>query len=165
VIPAPLLGVLPYVVGAVVALAVVAGAHETGFRRAASLGKSELAAHKANAEKEAAELRAKAAEVGAKVVVEYRDRVKEIRVPEPVEVVREIEIIRKSDCRVPASWVRLHNEPIVRADPAAGTAEAAEEIGCAEAIEAIRENYKRALENAEQLKALQEWVASLSDDV
>lgn len=123
---------------------------------------SGFAAYKAEAEAETQRLRAKAAEVRIEVVTKYVDRVKTIRVPEPVEVVREIEIIRQSDCKLPAAWVRLHNAtPRSGVDAPAGADDAAE-VTCATAIEAVRENYKRFAENASQLEALQSWAAQVS---
>lgn len=157
------LGVVPYVLATVVALAALIGAHEVGHGRGLKLGESRLAAYQAQAEEEAAKLRAKAAEVRERVVIQYRDRVQEIRVPEPVEVVREIEIIRQSDCKLPAAWVRLHDASQRGGPEAAAGADAATEVSCAAAIEIIRENHKRFRENAEQLKALQAWAASVSE--
>jgi hypothetical protein len=150
------------VVGAVVALAVIVGAHEVGHGRGKRVGEAELAAYKAQAEAESEKLRAKAAEVRERVVIQYRDRVKEIRVPETVEVVREIEIIRRSGCVLPPEFRVLHDGATGADGEAPGGAdEPAESIDCAAAIETIRENYRRARENAEQLKALQEWAAGL----
>lgn len=122
-----------------------------------------LAAYKAEAEAEAAKLREKAAKVETKVVIQYRDRVKEIRVPEPVEVVREIEIIRNSGCVLPGAFRSLHDRAAKgsRVEAPAGVNDPAP-VTCDVAAEIIKENYKRAEENAAQLKALQEWAASVS---
>jgi len=123
---------------------------------------AEFSAYKSQAEAESEKLRAKAAEVRVEVVTQYRDRVREIRVPEPVEVVREIEVIRNSDCKLPRGWVRLHDAATGAGGEAPGGTDDAAEISCAAAIEGVRENYKRSRENAAQLEALQKWAASVS---
>lgn len=124
---------------------------------------SEFAAYQAQAESESAKLREKAARVETKVVVEYRDRVKTIRVPEPVEVVREIEVIRNSGCTLPSEFRVLHDSAATGGDgkAPAGTNDGSP-VSCAVAIEVIRENYARARENAVQLEALQQWAAQVS---
>lgn len=156
-------GVIGYVVAAAIALGVLIGAHEIGYGRAAKVGKAELAAYQAKAEEESAKLRAKAAEVRVEVVTEYRDRVKEIRVPTPVEVVREIEVIRNSGCVLPPEFRVLHDGATGASGEAAPGADAeAAVVDCATAIETIRENYARALENAAQLEALQKWAGAVS---
>jgi hypothetical protein len=157
------IGVIPYVLAAVVALALIAGAHEVGHGRGLRIGEARLAAYQAQAEAESEKLRAKAAEVRERVVIQYRDRIKEVRVPETVEVIREIEIIRKSGCTLPAEFRLLHDSATgADGEASGGTAGPAESVDCAAAIETIRENYKRARENAEQLKALQAWAAGVS---
>jgi hypothetical protein len=156
------IGVIPYVLAAVVALALIAGAHEVGHGRGLRIGEARLAAYQAQAEAESEKLRAKAAEVRERVVIQYRDRIKEVRVPETVEVIREIEIIRKSGCTLPAEFRLLHDSATGADGEASGGAAGPAEVSCAVAIETIRENYKRARENAEQLKALQAWAAGVS---
>lgn len=155
-------GVTTYVVGALVAIAALVGAHEVGYGRAAKVGKAQLVAYQAEAKAESEKLKAKSAEVRVEVVTEYVDRIKEVRKTETVEVVREIEVIRQSDCKLPANWVRLHNSPEGGSpDPAPGVDDPGE-VSCAVAIETVRENYKRFLENAAQLSALQKWAAAVS---
>lgn len=124
---------------------------------------SEFAAYQAKAESESAKLREKAARVETKVIVEYRDRVKTIRVPEPVEVVREIEIIRDSGCVLPGAFRSLHDRAAKGSGAkAAPGADDPAPVPCDVAAEIIKENYRRAEENAVQLEALQEWAASVS---
>lgn len=154
----------PYVlvaVGVVVVGALGYGAfeHQRYLRSEAN-----LVAYKAQAEAETQKLRAKAAEVRIEVVTKYVDRVKTIRVPEPVEVVREIEVIRNSGCVLPGEFRVLHDSATQGsgAKASAGTDVSPAPVDCATAIEVIRENYKRSLENSAQLGALQEWAASVS---
>ena len=156
-------GLIPYAIGSLVVVAALVGSHEIGFSRAKRVGAAQLASYQAQAEAEAAKLRAKSAEVRVEVVTKYVDRVKTIRVPEPVEVVREIEIIRQSDCKLPANWVRLHDAATSDGSGSSPGTDDAAEVSCAAAIEGIRENYKRFHENAAQLEALQKWAASVSE--
>lgn len=124
---------------------------------------AEFSAYKSQAEAESEKLRAKAAEVRVEVVTQYRDRVREIRVPEPVEVVREIQVLRDSGCVLPGAFRLLHDSAATGASgEAPGGTDDAAEISCAAAIEGVRENYKRSRENAAQLEALQKWAASVS---
>jgi ABC-type Na+ efflux pump permease subunit len=154
-------GVNLYVVAAIVVVGAVGyGAFE---HQRYLTAKADLVAYQAQAEAETQKLRAKAAQVETKVVIQYRDRVKEIRVPEPVEVVREIERLRDSGCVLPGAFRLLHDSAATGAsgETSTGTDESAP-VPCDVAAETIRESYKRARENAEQLKALQEWAASVS---
>lgn len=155
-------GVNVYVLAAAGVLVVGALGYGAFEHQRYLVAKADLVAYQAQAEAETQKLRAKAAEVRIEVVTKYVDRVKTIRVPEPVEVVREIEVIRNSDCKLPAAWVRLHNAtPRSGIEAPAGTDDAAE-VTCAAAIETVRENYKRFTENAAQLEALQSWAAQVS---
>ena len=155
-------GPAKYVLVALLALAALVASHEIGFRRAQVAGAQRLAAYQAQAQAESEKLKAKAAEVREKVVIQYRDRIREIRVVEP-EVIREIEVIRNSGCSLPAAWVRLYNSSAKGwIDPAPGVDDPGAEITCADAIEILREGSKRFAENAEQLTALQAWAAGVS---
>ena len=149
-----------YVVAGLVALALLVGAHELGFRRAAVAGKATLVAYKATAEAESAKLDAKAAQVETKVVIQYRDRVRVIREIGP-EVIREIEVIRKSDCVLPPEF-RVYHDRATGADGQAPAGADAAPVTPEDVAETVRENYARSLENSAQLEALQEWAASVS---
>ncbi len=151
-----------YVVAAIVALALLIGAHEVGHRRGSAVGKAELAAYQAEAEKEKAQLREAAATATARVVVQYRDRVQVIR-EVPPEVIHELEVLRKSDCVLPPEFRVLHDDATGNnASEAGGAAKAPAPVDCATAAETIRANYRAARENAAQLEALQEWAASVT---
>ena len=157
-----LAGPTKYVLVALVALAALVAAHEFGYARAAKAGRAELAAYQAKAAEESAKLQAKAAQVEKEVVIQYRDRGREIRVVSP-EVVREIEVVRKSDCVLPAEFRLLHDSA-TGAGPKTpeGTDATAETTDPATVIETVRENYARSRETAAQLEALQAWASSVS---
>ena len=149
-----------YVVAALVALAVLVGAHELGYSRAKRVGAEQLVAYQKAAEAESAKLDAKAAQVETKVVIQYRDRVRVIREIGP-EVIREIEVIRQSDCSLPPEF-RVYHDRAAGADGQASGGADVPAPDIATVAETIAENYRIARENAEQLKALQEWAASVS---
>jgi hypothetical protein len=160
--PAFLLGPGKYVLVALVALAALVMAHEYGYSRAAKVGRAELAAYQAKAAEESAKLEAKAAKVEKQVVVEYRDRVREIRVVTP-EVIREIEVVRQSDCKLPSEFRMLHDAATGNGvETPAGANDGPQEVDPATVIETVRENYARARESIAQLEALQKWAASVS---
>lgn len=149
-----------YVVAGLVFVLALAGAGFEGWHQRDRLAVAEIGAIRSQAEKEVADEKAKAAQVSEKVVIQYRDRIKVVRETVP-EVVHDIQVIRDSDCRVPAEFVRVHNDAAGSPpEPAAGTDGTA---SCAEAIETIRANYQTAREQAEQLKALQDWVSGVAN--
>lgn len=157
-----MIGTYKYVVAGLVALAVLVGAHELGFRRASAVGKATLVAYKATAEAEAERYKAQVSAVETKVVTKYVDRIRTIREIGP-ETIRELEVIRKSDCVLPPAWRWLHDYYTGEQAPEArDSTDPSAPVDCATATETITENYRRSRENAEQLKALQEWAASVS---
>lgn len=151
----------PYVLAAIALLVLGSLGVASCEHQRARAAVSDLAAYQASAEAEAAKLRAKAAEVTERVVIQYRDRVKEVRVVQP-EVVHEIQVIRESGCVLPREFRLLHDRATGTGTEATTRADGATEVPCDVAAGTILENYSRARENAEQLKALQEWAASLS---
>lgn len=154
---------MTYVVAALVALSALVGAHELGHWRGAAKGKANLAAFQAEAKAEAESHKAVVAQVETKVVVQWRDRVKVIREVLP-EVVREIEVIRNSDCVLPPEFRLLHDHATGEQAPEAGSsADPAAETTCLAAVETVIENYKRARETSAQLEALQEWAMAASE--
>ena len=151
-----------YVLAALVFVLAVAGAGITGWHERGKQADAELAAIKAEAQTKVAQAQKLAAETSERVVIRYQDRVKVIR-EVPQEVVHEIEVIRQSKCVLPAEWVRLHDAGAGIPSQAPGSADdPAQAISCADAIETVRRNYEAARLNAEQLAALQDWIASVS---
>jgi hypothetical protein len=151
------------VVAALVFVLALCGAGYTGWHQRAKLADAEISAIRSELETKVAKAEKLAAETSERVVIRYKDRIQTIRVVEP-EVQHDVQVIAASDCKLPSSFVRLHDAgagvpsqtPAGADDPAA--------IPCSVAIETIRENYKAARENAEQLEALQAWVAGVSGE-
>ncbi len=118
-----------------------------------------LETYKAEAQAKSDALESKNVVVTERVVTVYKDRIKVIR--EPGEV-REIEIIRNSDCVLPPEFRVFHDRATGEGVEApTGVDAAAAPVDPATVIETVRENYARARENAAQLEALQAWAAGL----
>jgi hypothetical protein len=150
-----------YVLAAFLLVVAVGGAFVGGYHERGKRADAEIAAIHADAEKKVAQARQQNAEVSQKVVTVYKDRIVRIR-EVPPEVQHDVQVIRESDCKLPAAWVRLHDDATgSEVDPAARI-DGEATIPCAAAIEIVRENYTRSRENSEQLAALQEWAKGVS---
>ena len=140
-------------------LAAVVGAFSIGFGKGSASRNGEIASLSAAIEvskRLAAEAERKASEASARVVVEYRDRIKTIREVTPGEI-QLVEVVKESNCELPGAWRVLHDSA------AAGSAPAQDSAGTvspADAIETVTENYRIARENAARLEALQSIVKS-----
>lgn len=124
---------------------------------------SEIAEYQAAiaiSEKLAREAEARAKEVAARVVVEYRDRVKVIREPVPGET-QLIEVIRETPglCAAPPAVRLLHDSAASGSalpdDPARTDAAP---VPIETLAQTVVDNYRIARENAARLEALQEIV-------
>lgn len=155
------LGGSAYVVAAFVFVLAVTGAFGYGYHERGKQADAEISALKANADKAVAQAREQAAKVETKVVVEYRDRVVKIR-EVPPEVEHDVQIIRATDCKLPAAFVRVYDASASGEDQSSAGVDDASEIPCADALEIARENNLRAAENAAKLKALQDWAGALA---
>ena len=140
-------------------LAAVVGAFSIGFGKGSASRNGEIASLSAAIEvskRLAAEAERKASEASARVVVEYRDRIKTIREVTPGEI-QLVEVVKESNCELPGAWRVLH-------DSAASGSPAPQDTGGtvspADAIETVTENYRIARETAARLEALQELVKS-----
>ena len=146
-------------------LAAVVGAFSVGYGKGSASRNSEIAEYQAAIEvskRLAADAERKASEASARVVVEYRDRVKVIekRVPGEIQL---IETIRESaNCPVPPEFIRLWNGG---ASPDGQGAQGASGVNgapvtLAEVAEAAAEARRRFEVNAARLEALQSLVNS-----
>lgn len=140
-------------------LAAIVGSFSVGYGKGSASRNGEIASLTAAIEVSkslAAEAERKAAEASAKVVVEYRDRIKTIREVVPGEI-QLVEVVKASNCELPGAWRVLH-------DSAASGSPAPQDTGGtvspADAIETVTENYRIARENAARLEALQSLVKS-----
>ena len=140
-------------------LAAVVGAFSIGFGKGSASRNGEIASLSAAIEvskRLAAEAERKASEASARVVVEYRDRIKTIREVTPGEI-QLVEVVKESNCELPGAWRVLHDSAASGSAPAQDSAGT---VSPADAIETVTENYRIARENAARLEALQSLVNS-----
>lgn len=99
------------------------------------------------------------------IVIEYRDRIVKVREVQP-EIERQVEVIRAEspNCVLPPAFRMLHDSAATGSPPAETPAgvDGPAPVACDVAAARIAENYARARENAEQLRALQAWVEKTS---
>ena len=102
--------------------------------------------------------------VTERVVTQYKDRVKIVKV-QGEEVVREIERLIPSDaCVLDGGFRSLHDAAVTGRFPEAATgANDASGVPQDVAARTVIENYAIAKQNAEQLAALQDWVRQQSE--
>ena len=146
-------------------LAAVVGAFSIGYGKGSASRNGEIAEYQAAIEvskRLAADAERKASEASARVVVEYRDRVRVIekRVPGEIQL---IETIRESaNCPVPPELVQLWNggsSPDSQ-DAQGSSGVNAAPVTLAEVAEAAAEARRRFEVNAARLEALQSLVKS-----
>jgi hypothetical protein len=170
---APLLGfarVIPkslwkYLAIAIGIAAILAGAYFKGYDKAEDKYLAEIAAFDAQKIILEAKLEAALSKVKVEVVTEYVDRVKVVK--EKEYVYRDKIVTVPSKCELSDGWVRLHDTS-ARGDDA-GTTDFTDEtpsgIRDTQALGTVIENYSICHQNAEQLKALQNWVRQAQAEV
>lgn len=136
-----------------------------GYNRAENKYIAKIATYKKEAELLQVRLDAALADVKVKIVTEYVDRVQTIK--EKEYVYRDKIINVPSKCELSSGWVYLHDASATGRD--ADSTRIADEtpsgIRDTEALGTVIENYSICHQNAEQLKALQEWVRSAQAEV
>ena len=164
------LGLIPksawkYIAIVVAVAALLSGAYFKGYDKAEDKYLAEIAEF--NAQKIVLEARLQTAlsEVKVEVVTEYVDRVKVVK--EKEYVYRDKIVTVPSKCELSDGWVRLHDAS-ARGDDA-GTTDFTDEtpsgIRDTQALGTVIENYSICHQNAEQLKALQNWVRQAQAEV
>lgn len=115
-----------------------------------------------------AKVRQRQAEATVQVVTEYVDRVRIVR-EKGAEIIKEVPVYvtveADAACVLPRGFVRLHDAAAAGRLPGpAGSADASPSgVALSTATETVADNYQRCNENAEQLKALQTWVAAMHE--
>jgi len=113
-----------------------------------------------------AAIRQRQAEATVKVVTEYVDRIKVVHETGQT-IVKEVPIYvpiqADAACMVNRGFVRLHDAAAHNLLPgSAGDADgAASGIALSAVVETVVDNYQRCNENAEKLKALQNWIRTI----
>lgn len=151
---------LPYKIlaGAVLFASLVGGCIWYGYNKAEDKYLAIIATYKSEAELLQAKLDASLGEVKVEVLTKYVDRVRTVK--EKEYVYRDKIITVPSKCELSTGWVSLHNASATSGDAeSAGTTDATSSgIKDTEALDTVIGNYSICHQNAEQLKALQEWI-------
>jgi hypothetical protein len=145
-------------------LALLAAVFVFGFSRGATSVRDDWNAANAVQAVKLAEAEARAANATAKVVTEYVDRVRVVR-EKAKTIVKEVPVYVTPEadaaCVVPRGFVRVHDGAASNEVPGPAADSDADPSGVAlsTVAEITAENYGTYHEVAEQLKALQKWVA------
>lgn len=108
---------------------------------------------------EIAQLKQKEAELSTKVVTKYIDKITVVK-EKNNEISKYVNNAADAKCQLPVSFSVLHDAAAKNELPDAARASDASASGIAlsTATSAVVENYGTCFQNAEQLRALQEWV-------
>lgn len=145
-------------------LAILLAVFAFGYSRGASNVRADWNADVAQRQLALADAEARASKITTKIVTEYVDRVRVIR-EKGQTIVKEVPVYvtPKADaaCVVPRGFVRVHDGAARNQPP--GAPEATDDAPAGIALSAVAEitadNYRTYHEVAEQLRALQQWVA------
>ena len=155
---------LPYKIIAIVLLLV--GTLALGYSKGVEKSKLEIAKFEAKANAKIAELEKKNSEINNKVVTEYIDKVRTVKEKEYVyrDQAKNV-VVAQSD--LSNGWVYLHDSSAkgLPAVPALSANESSSGIKDNQALGTIVENYSACFANAEQLKALQQWIIKTKTEV
>lgn len=147
-----------YIAIVIFIVALLSGAYLKGYDKAEDKYLREIAEFNTQAELLEARLQAALADVRVEVVTEFVDRVKVVK--EKEYVYRDKIINVPSKCELSDGWVLLHDASARGSDAdSTGVSDATPSgIKDTQALVGIVGNYSICQQNAEQLKALQEWV-------
>lgn len=112
----------------------------------------------------ALELQEKQAEVTIQTITKYVDVIKEVKVKGDTIIQKvPVYVTEKADnyCAITNGFVRLHDAAASNSalpEPASDTDDPAKGIEISDVSRVVAENYEACHQNAEQLKALQDWV-------
>ena len=115
-----------------------------------------------------AAVRERQAQATVKVVTQYVDRVRVVR-EKGETIIKEVPVYvpvqADAACTINRGFVRLHDAAAqgVVPEPAGDSDAAAAGIALSAVAGTVADNYQRCHENAEQLKALQAWVAAMHE--
>lgn len=149
----------------IAAVSILTFTYLRGYDKAEDKYLAEIAAFNAQAQLLESRLEAALAHVEVKVVTEYVDRVQTIK--EKEYVYRDKIVTVPSKCELSSGWVLLHDAS-ARGDDAdsTGVTDATPSgVKDTEALDGIVGNYSICQQNAEQLKALQDWVVYAQAEV
>ena len=155
---------LPYKLLAGVAL--ILGVFLYGYMKGSAYAEAELQRFAAKASTQVAELEKKNAEISNNVITEYVDRTNTIREKEYVYIDTAKNIV-PSQSVMSNGWVFTHDSSATAsdADPTRASDASSSGITDTTALVGIITNYSRCQQNAQQLIALQKWIADNKTEV
>jgi len=137
-----------------------------GYMKGSAYAEAELQRFAAKASTQVAELEKKNAEISNNVVTEYVDRTNTIREKEYVYIDTAKNIV-PSQSVMSNGWVFTHDSSATAsdADPTRASDASSSGITDTTALVGIITNYSRCQQNAQQLIALQKWIADNKTEV
>ena len=155
---------LPYKLLAIGAALI--GVFVFGYMKGSAYAEAELQRFAAKASQQVAELEKKNSEISNKVVTEYVDRTNTIREKEYVYIDTAKNVV-PSQSVMSNGWVFTHDSSATArdADPTRASDATSSGITDTTALVGIITNYSRCQQNAQQLIALQKWIADNKTEV
>ena len=130
----------------------------TGYFKGRAAVQEKWEAAKMEAELHASKVAEQRASVTTKVVTEYVDRVKLVK-EKADAIVREVPVYIPSDATCPAGVGLLHDAAVTQVPVSESSRSSdAPPVGAQDLAATVTQNYGICHQNAEQLKALQDWI-------
>lgn len=162
-IPLPLPGNLNgKAVAAAVLILCLAASHLVAWQRGANHVRAQWDAERSQAVTQAAGVKAEQAEVTARVVTRYVDRVRLVRAPAE-RIIQEIPThVPTTACPLPGGFRLLHDAAARGDDPGPAGGLDAAPVAAQDLARTVVDNYTDCRQNSEQLIALQAWAAGVA---
>ena len=159
-------GMIPLPYKLLAGAALILGVFLYGYMKGSAYAEAELQRFAAKASTQVAELEKKNAEISNNVVTEYVDRTNTIREKEYVYIDTAKNIV-PSQSVMSNGWVFTHDSSATAsdADPTRASDASSSGITDTTALVGIITNYSRCQQNAQQLIALQKWIADNKTEV
>ena len=159
-------GMIPLPYKLLAGAALIIGVFFYGYMKGSAYAEAELQRFAAKASTQVAELEKKNAEISNNVVTEYVDRTNTIREKEYVYIDTAKNIV-SSQSVMSNGWVFTHDSSATAsdADPTRASDASSSGITDTTALVGIITNYSRCQQNAQQLIALQKWIADNKTEV
>lgn len=158
-IPLPLNG--KAVAAAVLVISLIAS-HLIAWQRGANHVRAQWETERSQAVAQAAEVKVAQAQVTASVVTQYIDRVRVVR-QKGDTIIKEVPTyVPTTACPLPGGFRLLHDAAARGDDPGPAGGLDAPAVPAQDLARTVIDNYTGCRDNAEQLSALQAWVAGVS---
>ena len=151
---------LPYKIALI--LAIVLGAFSYGYTKGNARAEAEIAKFAARASELQAALEKEQSNIKEKVITEYVDKIQKVKEKQYVYVKQAEEVV-PNQYNLSNGWVYLHDASAsgADADNARASDATASDVKDNQALSVIIDNYGTCKRNAEQLAALQDYIAKV----